>query len=121
MTRGFAWAGSTIWRMQGTACKAVFTVLPHCVLRDRTMRPAVARDALLATHGGLSLAWWAVMGPISPMALSRLGGALGQQSLVTGLARCTWPLPVSLLADEKHSRGLTDKVYLPTIISGRVS
>ena len=47
--------GLTIWRIQCTTCKAVFTVLPHFVLRYRTMRPEVARDALLATHGGLSL------------------------------------------------------------------
>src|SRR5256885_11843423 len=47
--------GLTIWRVQCTACKAVFTVLPHFVLRYHQMRPDVARDALLATHGGLSL------------------------------------------------------------------
>jgi hypothetical protein len=29
-------------------------------------------------------------------------------------------LPAYFLADEKHSRCLTDKVYLPTIVSGRV-
>ena len=45
--------GLTIWRIQCTTCKAVFTVLPHFVLRYRKMRPEVARDALLATHGGL--------------------------------------------------------------------
>src|SRR5712692_9498966 len=39
--------GLTIWRIQCTRCKAVFTVLPHFVLRYRTMRPEVARDALL--------------------------------------------------------------------------
>ena len=113
--------GLTIWRIQCTSCQAVFTVLPHFALRYRRMSPEVARQALIATHGGLSLAWCAVIGTIAPMALDRLVCALGQQSLVTGLARCTRPLPVSLLADEKHSRGLTDKVYLPTIISGRVS
>jgi hypothetical protein len=112
--------GLTIWRIQCTACKAVFTVLPHFVLRYRTMRPDVARDALLATHGGLSLAWCAVMCHISPMALSRLVSALGQQSLVAVLTRCGLPLPVYLLADEKHSHCLTGKVYLPTIVSGRV-
>ena len=58
--------GLTIWRIQCTTCKAVFTVLPHCVLRYRTMRPEVARDALLATHGGLSLEWCAVICTISP-------------------------------------------------------
>ena len=47
--------GLTIWRVQCTTCQAVFTVLPHFVLRYRSMRPAVARDALLATHGGLSV------------------------------------------------------------------
>src|SRR5262249_9099349 len=47
--------GVTIWRIQCTTCKTVFTVLPHFVLRYRSMRPEVARDALLATHGGLSL------------------------------------------------------------------
>ena len=94
--------------------------LPHFVLRYRKMRPKVARDALLATHGGLSLEWCAVIGHISPMALYRLIRALGQQSLVTGLTRCGLPLPVYILADEKHSRGLTAKVYLPTIVSGRV-
>ena len=112
--------GLTIWRIQCTTCKAVFTVLPHFVLRYRTMRPDVARDALLATHGGLSLAWCAVIGNIAPMALSRLVCALGQQSLVAVLTRCGLPLPVSILADEKHSRCLTERVYLPTIVRGRV-
>ena len=44
--------GLTIWRMQCTTCRAVFTVLPHFVMRYHQMRPAVARDALLATQGG---------------------------------------------------------------------
>src|SRR6266567_7950902 len=84
------------------------------------MRPEVARDALLATHGGLSLALCAVLYHISPMALYRLVCALGQHSLVRVLSRCGLPLPVYFLADEKHSKCLTDKVYLPTIVHGRV-
>jgi hypothetical protein len=112
--------GITIWRIQCTTCKAVFTVLPHFVLRYRQMRPEAARDALLATHGGLSLEWCAVLYHISPMALYRLVCALGQQSLVGVLTRCGLPLPVYFLADEKHSHCLTDKVYLPTIVCGRV-
>jgi hypothetical protein len=112
--------GLIIWRIQCPTCKAVFTVLPHFVLRYRQMRPDVARDALLATHGGLSLEWCAVICTIAPMALYRLVCALGQQSLVAVLTRCGLPLPVYILADEKHSRCLTDKVYLPTIVSGRV-
>jgi len=112
--------GVTIWRLQCTTCRTVFTVLPHFVLRYRSMHPEVARDALLATHGGLSLEWCAVICHLSPMALYRLVCALGQQSLVTVLTRCGLPLPVYILADEKHSHCLTEKVYLPTIVSGRV-
>jgi hypothetical protein len=112
--------GVTIWRVQCTTCKAVFTVLPHFVLRYRQMRPEVARDALLATQDGLSLELCAVIWHLSPMALSRLVCAFGHHSLVTVLTRCGLPLPVYFLADEKHSRCLTEKVYLPTIVSGRV-
>jgi hypothetical protein len=112
--------GVTIWRIQCTTCRAVFTVLPHFVLRYRSMRPEVARDALVATHGGLSLEWCAVICHISPMALYRLVCTLGQQSVVTVLTRCGLPLPTYFLADEKHSHCLTEKVYLPTIVTGRV-
>jgi hypothetical protein len=110
----------TIWRLQCTRCRAVFTILPHFVLRYCPMRPEVARDALLATHGGLSLERCAMLYHISPMALYRLVCALGQQSLVMVLTRCGLALPVYFLADEKHSRCLAEKVYLPTIVRGRV-
>jgi hypothetical protein len=112
--------GVIIWRLQCTTCKAVFTVLPHFVLRYRQMQPEVARDALLATHGGLGLELCAVIGHISPMALYRLVCALGHQSIVAVLTQCGLPLPTYFLADEKHSHCLTDKVYLPTIVHGRV-
>jgi hypothetical protein len=112
--------GVTIWRIQCTTCKAVFTILPHFVLRYRQMRPEVARDALLATHGGLSLELCAVICHISPMALYRLLCALGHQSVVTVLTRCGLPLPAYFLADEKHSHCLAEHVYLPTIVRGRV-
>jgi hypothetical protein len=112
--------GVTIWRIQCTTCRAVFTVLPHLVLRYRQMRPEVAHHALLATHGGLSLERCAAMYHISPMALYRLVCALGHQSLVTVLTRCGLALPVYVLADEKHSHCLREKVYLPTIVQGRV-
>src|SRR2546421_1518863 len=112
--------GVTIWRIQCTTCKAVFTVLPHFVLRYCQMRSDVARNALLAMHGGLSLELCAVIGHISPMALYRLVCAVGPQSLVNVLTRCGLPLPVYVLADEKYSRCGAKKVYLPTIVSGRV-
>ena len=53
--------GLTIWRIQCTSCRAVFTVLPHFVLRYRRMSPDVARQALVAPHGGLSLEWCATI------------------------------------------------------------
>src|ERR1044071_3622439 len=112
--------GVTILRVPCKTWRAVFTVLPHFVLRYRSMRPEVARDALLATHGGLSLEICAVLYHLSPMALYRLVCAFGHQSLVPVLTRCGLPLPVYFLADEKHSRALTAKVYLPTIVCGRV-
>jgi hypothetical protein len=112
--------GLTIWRIQCTRCRAVFTVLPHFILRYRKMRPEAARDALLATHGGLSLELCATICHISPMALYRLICALGQHSLVSVLLKCHLALPAYILADEKHSKCLTERVYLPTIVSGRV-
>src|SRR5262245_41611216 len=112
--------GLTIWRIQCTRCKAVFTVLPHFVLRYRQMPPEVARDALLATHGGLSLEVCAVLYHLSPMALYRLVCAFGHHSLVTVLSRCGLALLIYFVADEKHSRCLTAQVYLPTMVQGRV-
>ena len=85
--------GLTIWRVQCPMCKAVFTVLPHFILRYRQMRPEVARDALLATHGGLSLELCAVLSHILPMALYRLVCALGHQSVVAVLTGVGCPCP----------------------------
>jgi len=112
--------GLTLWRVQCTTCQAVFTVLPHFVLRYRRMSPDVARQALIATHGGLSLEWCAVIWHISPMALYRVLCAFGQQHMVPVLTRCRVPLPTYILADEKHSHCLTARVYLPTIVQGRL-
>ena len=112
--------GVMIWRLQCTACRAVFTILPHFILRYRSLHPDVARNALLATHGGLSFELCAVLYHMSPMAIYRLVCALGQHNLVSVLTRCGLPLPTYFLADEKHSRCLADKVYLPTIVRGRV-
>jgi hypothetical protein len=54
------------------------------------------------------------------MALYRVVRALGHQSIIAVLTQCGLPLPTYFLADEKHSHCLTDKVYLPTIVHGRV-
>jgi len=72
------------------------------------MSPDVARQALTATHGGLSLAWSATICHISPMALYRVICALGQRGLVTVLVKGRLPLPAYILADEKHSYCLTE-------------
>jgi hypothetical protein len=112
--------GVTIWRIQCTRCRAVCTVLPPCVWRYRPMRPEVARDALLATHGGLSVERWALLWPLSPMARSRLVCAFGPHRVVPVLTRGGLPLPPYCIAEEKPSRCLTDQVYRPTMVSGRV-
>ena len=85
------------------------------------MHPEAARDALLATHGGLSLELCAMIYHISPRALYRLVCILGQHRLVRVLTRCGLPLPTDFLADEKHRHCLTDEVYWPMIVRGRVS
>src|SRR5438309_4889604 len=103
--------GLTIWRAQCTACTAVFTVLPHFVLRYRTMRPEVARDALLATHGGLSLELCAVICHIPPMAVYRLVCSFGHQSVVPVLTRCGLPLQRYLMVVVEHRRCLAARVY----------
>src|SRR3989442_562131 len=84
------------------------------------MSPDVARQALIATHGGLSLEWCATIFTISTMSLYRVICAFGHHSVVTVLTRCGLPLPTYILADEQHSRCLTERVYLPTIVRGRV-
>src|SRR5262249_59984645 len=58
--------GLTLWRIQCTRCKAVFTVLPPVVLRYRSMPPDIARNAPLAPPGGLSLGRGAGLLPLSP-------------------------------------------------------
>ena len=112
--------GLVIWRIQCTHCKAVFTVLPHFVVRYRKMEPKTAKQALLATHGGLSLEYCAVLWNVSPMAIYRLMCGIGRTCLVTLLTLCKLPLPIYFHADEKHSHCLSEKVYLPAIVCGRV-
>jgi hypothetical protein len=73
--------GVTIWRIQCTTCTAVLTILPHCLLRYHQMRPEVAHDALLATHGGLRLELCADFYHISLMAQPFSYGHLCARSL----------------------------------------
>ena len=122
--------GLSIWRIQCTGCRAVFTVLPHFVLRYRKMKPETAKKALMATHGGLSLEICAVIENVCPMAILRMGGqtsriyrlvcSVGRTCLVRLATRCDLPLPQYFIADEKHTHCLDKRVYLPTISCGRV-
>jgi len=67
-------------------------------------------NKLLPGGRGLALwRWW------HAMALEDIA-----HGLVTVVTRCGLSLPTYFLADEKHSRCRTDKVYLPTIVQGRV-
>ena len=112
--------GVPIRRVQCTKCGAVFTVLPHFVLRYRKMSPAAAKDALISVHGGLSLENTAVLLKISPMSVYRLVCGIGSVGMVTLLTRCGLPLPEVFEADEKHGTCLTEKVYLPTVVCGHI-
>jgi hypothetical protein len=68
------------------------------------MRPEVARDALLTTHGGLSMELCAVLYHLSPMVLYRLVCAFGHHSLVTVLTRCGPRLGRLLPTKEERER-----------------
>ena len=117
---GFNWAASPSGAFSVPRARLSLRCCPHFVLRYRRMRPDVARQSLITTHGGLSLEWCATICNISPMALYRVICAFGQPSLVTVLVKCRLALPAYILADEKHSHCLTEKVYLPTIVQGRL-
>ncbi len=113
--------GLVIWRLQYQHCGAVFTIIPHWVLRYRSMSVERAKQVLVATYGGLSLEWTAtIFDDVSVMSMYRLVCALGERCLVRVLTRCGLALPAYLLVDEKHSFCLKEKVYLPTIVVGRV-
>jgi hypothetical protein len=108
-----------LWRLQCPTGKAVFTVPPHCVLRYRQRRPDVARNALLAPHGGRRLERCAGSCPLAPLALSRLVWAFGPQRLGAVLTRGGLPLLGSLVAAEKPRHCLAAKVSLSTMMRGR--
>lgn len=112
--------GIQIWRVQCTECGAVFTVLPHFVLRYRKMSPETAEKALMAASGGLSPEICAVILNISAMTVYRMICSLGKNGLTFLLTRCGLPLPEYFCADEKHSCCLREKVYLTTIVKGHL-
>ena len=93
--------GVSIWRIQCTTCRAVFTLLPpfsSAIVRQ----PEAARAVPLRRMGGLSLELCAVIA-ISPMALYRSSVPSATTGWATVLTRCRLPLPTYVLADEKHT------------------
>ena len=120
ITSASVWAGSPSGAFSARDARRYSRSCPILSCAIARCDPRWPGDALLATHGGLSLEWCATICHISPMALYRVICAFGQHSLVSVLTRCGLRLPAYILADEKHSRCLTAKVYLPTIVSGRV-
>ena len=54
------------------------------------------------------------------MAVYLLICSVGRNCMVKLLTRCQLPLPDYFIVDEKHSHCLEEKVYLPTIVCGRV-
>ena len=84
------------------------------------MKPSIAKKALLATHGGLSLQICATIENVDAMAIYRLVCWIGRNGLVKLLTQCHLPLPEYFIADDKLSHCLAKRVYLPTIGCGRV-
>jgi hypothetical protein len=112
--------GLCIWRIQCCECKATFSILPHFVLRYRSMSPDVAKRALIASNGGLSLENTSMILNISVMSIYCFICSIGVWHVATTLLRAGLSLPHYWLADEKHSKCRADKGYLPTIVEGRV-
>src|SRR6266446_1401397 len=57
--------GITIWRVECKKCGAVFTVLPHFIIRYKDIKIAEAEKALICLLGGLSFENTANVLPIS--------------------------------------------------------
>jgi hypothetical protein len=79
-----------------------------------------ARQSLFALYGGLSLENTATLFDVSAMAVYRLICRIGNVPMVRVLSHCGLSLPDYLIADEKHSQCLSQKLYLATITAGRV-
>ena len=95
--------GLIIWRIQCTACRAVFTVLPHFVLRYQKMKTEIAKRVLWETYGGLSLELSGVIQGVCPMAVYRLVCSVGRTCLVRLLRSCHLRLPMYFMLS-LHSR-----------------
>ncbi len=113
--------GITIWRIQCTSCKAVFTVIPSFIMRYFCYPIERVKQALIAYHSGSSLEVCAILHNISAMSLYRIICSLGKYSLCQVLGKAGLTLPKNILADEKHSKCLGEKGYIPLITSGHTT
>jgi hypothetical protein len=112
--------GLTIWRIQCKRCQAVFTVLPSFLLRYRSYGLTEVRKVLRDYHGGLSLENCTIGTSLSGVALYRLICSFGKASLAQVLTKAGVPLPKHVQADEKHTKCLGTKGYIPLMSAGHV-
>ena len=110
--------GITIWRIQCKTCKAVFTVIPSFLMRYLCYRTEQVQKAITAYHGGLSFENCAICFNISGMSLYRFICAFGKYPLAQTLNNAGVPLPKHTQADEKHTKCLGAKGYIPIVSSG---
>ena len=109
-----------IWRIQCTECKAAFTVLPHFLPRYHSSPSESFKNALVAYHGGLSFENCFIIFHISPLSLYAFLCRLGNSHLVPTLAKTGLQPPQDFQVDEKHTKCLGEKAYIPLITEKHV-
>ncbi len=110
--------GITIWRIQCKKCKAVFTVIPSFLIRYFSYRSEQVKKALIAYHGGLSLENCTICFNIKAMALYRIICTFGKYSLPSIFYKAGLTLPKNAQVDEKHTKCMGDKGYIPMLTCG---
>jgi hypothetical protein len=87
-------------------------------MRYLSYRTEQVRDALIAYHGGLSFENCAICFNIATISLYRIICAFGKYSLSHILTKAAVPLPKHVQVDEKHTKCLGEKGYIPIVSSG---
>lgn len=112
--------GVTIWRLQCKECLAVFTILPHFIIRYSKIRTEEAEKSLTALLGGLSFDNTAAILSIASMPLYRLCLRFGRIELVGLLLAASVRPPSYGAADEKHTWLLGKRHYAAIWASGPI-
>ena len=89
-------------------------------MRYLSYRTEQVKNALIAYHGGLSFENCAICFNINAMSLYRIICAFGKYSIPAILHKTGIPLPRYAQADEKHTKCLQEKGYIPLLTSGHV-